>query len=75
VPLEVAFFEQDSAPTKVISVDPARITKEGAVHVPRLVRVRDLVKGTESRLVTHAVDVDPELPDGMFTSSRLEFSK
>jgi hypothetical protein len=75
LPLEVAFFEGGSAPTKVIAIDPARITKEGEVHVPRLVRVRDLVKGTESRLVTHAVEVDPELPDEMFTSSRLEFSK
>jgi hypothetical protein len=75
VPLEVAFFGEGAAPEKLISVDPTRITKEGEVHVPRLVRARDLAKGTESRLVTHAVEVDPELPDEMFSSSRLEQSK
>jgi hypothetical protein len=72
VPLEIAFYEKGEAPVKVIDVDPARITKEGEVHVPRWVRVRDLQKNRESRLVTHDVQVDPELADGMFTSSSLE---
>jgi hypothetical protein len=76
VPLEIAFFEAGAAtPRKVLSVDPARVTKEGEVHVPRLVRMRDLVKGTESRLVTHAVEVDPALPDELFTRSKLEFGR
>ena len=75
VPLEIAFFEEGAAPRKLLSVDPARITKEGDVYVPRLVRMRDLAKQTESRLVTHAVEIDPELPDEMFSSARLEFSK
>ncbi len=72
VPLEISFFEQGDAPAKVIRVDPARITKEGEVHVPRLVEVRDLQKETGSRLVTHDVRVDPELADRMFSSSALE---
>jgi hypothetical protein len=72
VPLEIAFYEKGEVPVKVIDVDPARITKEGDVHVPRWVRVRDLQKSRESRLVTHDVQVDPELADGMFTSSSLE---
>lgn len=75
VPLEIAFFEEGAEPRKLLSVDPARITKEGEVYVPRLVRMRDLAKQTESRLVTHAVEIDPELRDDTFSSSRLEFSK
>jgi hypothetical protein len=74
VPLEITFYEKDAA-RKVLSVDPARITEEGEVHVPRLVRIRDLAKETESRLVTHDVQVDPQLPDAMFTSGALELKR
>jgi Outer membrane lipoprotein-sorting protein len=72
VPLEISFYEESETPTKVIRVDAARITKEGEVYVPRLVKVRDLQKNTESRLVTHDVRVDPELADRMFSSTALE---
>ena len=43
--------------------------------MPRLVRIRDLEKQTESRLVTHAVRVDPDLSDSMFTPASLEMKK
>jgi hypothetical protein len=75
VPLEVAFFASPDAPAKVLSVDPARITREGDVYVPRLVRIRDLAKSTESRLVTHAVRIDPDLTHSMFTPTSLEMKK
>jgi hypothetical protein len=75
VPLEVAFYAKPDAPAKVMSVDPARITREGEVFVPRVVRIRDLEKQTESRLVTHAVRVDPDLSDSMFTPASLEMRK
>jgi outer membrane lipoprotein-sorting protein len=73
VPLEISFFAKDAAaPQKVLSVDPAQITKEGDVHVPRLVRIRDVAKGTESRLVTRSVQIDPDLSDSMFLPAALE---
>jgi hypothetical protein len=72
VPLEIAFYEKGGAPAKVLSVDPARITKEGSIHVPRLVRMRDLARETESRIETHAIELDPELPDALFTREALE---
>jgi hypothetical protein len=73
VPLEIAFFAKGgTAPVKVLSVDPAKITQEGGVHVPRLVRIRDVAKGTESRLVTRAVSIDPDLSDSMFLPAALE---
>jgi hypothetical protein len=72
VPLEIAFYAKGEAPSKVLSVDPARITKEGDIHVPRLVRMRDVDAGTESRLVTHAIEVDPELKDVLFSHGALE---
>jgi hypothetical protein len=72
VPLEIAFYEKGEAPSKRILVDAARITKEGEVHVPRLVVVQDLARGTESRLETLEVAVDPELPDRTFSSTALE---
>jgi Outer membrane lipoprotein-sorting protein len=72
VPLEIAFYEKGEAPAKLLSVDPARVTKEGAVHVPRLVRMRDVDRGTESRLETLAVEVDPELKDVIFSRGALD---
>jgi Outer membrane lipoprotein-sorting protein len=72
VPVEIAFYGKGEAPAKVLSVDPARITKEGAVHVPRSVRMRDVDGGTESRLETLAVEVDPELKDVIFSRGALD---
>jgi hypothetical protein len=40
--------------------------------VPRLVVVRDLADGTESRLETHAVQVDPDLADAVFSRGALD---
>jgi hypothetical protein len=75
VPLEIAFYEKGDAPRKRITVDPARITQEGGVNVPRLVTIRDLEKGTESRLVTHEIEIDPDLSDSMFLPASLEMKK
>jgi hypothetical protein len=72
VPLEIAFYAKGPEPAKVLSVDPAQITQEGGVHVPRFVRIRDVGKGTESRLVTRSVQIDPDLSDSMFLPAALE---
>jgi hypothetical protein len=72
LPLEIAFYEKGEAPVKLLSVDPAKITKEGSVHVPRVVRMRDVDRGTESRLETLAIEVDPELKDVMFSRGALD---
>ena len=75
VPLEIAFFQKGEAPRKVLTVDAGRITKEGEVHVPRLVVLRDLERKTESRLITHAVQIDPALPESLFSRGQLEVGK
>lgn len=75
VPLEIAFYGKEGAPQKLLTVDPARITREGDVYVSRLVRIRDLAKQTESRMVTHAVRIDPDLSDSMFNPTGLELRK
>jgi outer membrane lipoprotein-sorting protein len=75
VPLEIAFYAEGGTPRKRLTVDPARITKEGEVWVPRSIEIRDLERETESRIVTHAVEVDPKLPDLMFTRGALEAAR
>jgi outer membrane lipoprotein-sorting protein len=74
VPLEVIFYAKGKE-RKVLSVDPTRITKEGEVHVPRLVTMRDLERGTESRITTLDVSVDPDLKDSTFSAAALELSR
>src|SRR5262249_13962096 len=75
VPLEIDFYEKAETPRKRITVGPARITREGEVNVPRLVTIRDLEKGTESRLVTHEIEIDPDLSDSMFLPATIEAKK
>ena len=72
VPLEIAFYQKGDAPRKVLSVDPARVTQEAGIHVPRLVVMRDLERGTETRLETHAIQVDPKLPNALFSRGSLD---
>lgn len=71
IPIVIDFFETGDEPAKTLTCDPERITQEGGVHVPRLVQMEDRRRGTRSRIVTHSVEVDPELRDRDFTQSRL----
>lgn len=72
LPLEIAFYGKGEAPVKLLSVDPARVLKQGAAHVPGLVRMRDVERGTESRLETSEVELDPALEDRVFSVGALE---
>jgi hypothetical protein len=71
LPIVIDFFEAGEEPAKTLTCDPERITQEGGVHVPRLIQMEDHKRGTRSRIVTHSVEVDPELKDRDFTQSRL----
>ncbi len=71
VPLRVAFYERGDEPRKVVSADAAKLSKEGELWVPRVIRVLDRKEETETRLVVEKIEIDPELPDHLFTQSRL----
>lgn len=72
LPILIDFYEAGEEPAKTLTSDPERITLEpGGVHVPRLMEMRDQKRGTKSRIVTHSVEIDPELRDRDFTQSRL----
>ena len=71
IPIVIDFFEAGDEPAKTLTCDPERITMESGVHVPRLVQMEDRKRGTRSRIVTHSVEVDPELRDRDFSQSRL----
>jgi hypothetical protein len=71
VPLRIDFYEVEEVPRKQLSCDPDHITEESGSFVPRLVRMQDAQRGTESRLVTHSVEIDPSVPNRMFTQGQL----
>ena len=71
LPIMIDFYEAGAEPAKTLSCDPERITQERGVNVPRLVEMVDRKRGTRSRIVTHSVEIDPELRDRDFTQSRL----
>lgn len=71
IPIAIDFFEGGAEPAKRLTCDPARVTMESGVHVPRFVQMEDRKRGTRSQIVTHSVEIDPELRDRDFTQSRL----
>jgi hypothetical protein len=72
IPIVIDFYEAGAEPAKTLTADPDRITQEvGGVHVARLLEMEDRKRGTRSRIVTHSVEIDPELRDRDFTQSRL----
>lgn len=71
IPLRIDFFDGGTEAAKVLSADPEHVSLEGSVHVPRLVTMRDVQRGTESRLVTHAVEIDARISRRLFTQAEL----
>ena len=71
VPLKLELFE-DSEKRKVMTVDPAKVTREANTWIPREIVLRDFDRETESRWVVGKVEVDGNIPDRRFTQSQLE---
>ncbi len=71
VPIQIEFYERGEQPRKVVTADPSQISREGGSWMPHAIRVRDLKENTETRLSVERIEVDPELPDRLFTSSAL----
>jgi hypothetical protein len=56
---------------KELTVDPATLEQHGAIWVARGFKLRDLHEQTETVLVLGAIEIDPDLPDRLFSERML----
>ncbi|MEN8181728.1 MAG: outer membrane lipoprotein-sorting protein [Myxococcota bacterium] len=72
LPLQIEFYGEGGALQKVMRGDPASVERAGSGWVLRSVRIQDLANGTESLLVVSGIQVDVDLPDGLFSLTNLQ---
>ena len=75
VALKTELFESGHQLRKTLTVNPDDITKEGDIHVPRTLLMRDLRDKTETRLRVQAIEIDVALEDDLFDPEQLKKKK
>jgi hypothetical protein len=75
VALKTELFESGHQLRKTLTVNPDDITKEGNIHVPRTLLMRDLRDKTETRLRVQAIKTDVALDDDLFDPAQLKKKK
>lgn len=75
VPLKTEFYGSDERMLKVVTADPETIADAGRVRLARSIRVHDLKNEVETRVRVEGIEVDGELPAGLFTTRFLERGK
>ena len=75
VSLKTELFENGHQLRKTLTVDPADIKKEGDIHVPRALLMRDLRDKTETRMVIQEIKTDVPLEDDLFDPEQLKQKK
>lgn len=75
VSLKTELFEHGHQLRKTLTVDPSDIKKEGELHVPRELLMRDLRDKTETRLLVLEFKMDVPLDDELFDPKHLKQKK
>jgi len=75
VSLKTELFERGHRLRKTLSVDPGDIKKEGNIHVPHKLLMRDLRDGTETHLVVQEIKTGVSLDDALFDPEQLKEKK
>jgi hypothetical protein len=71
VVLREEFYERGNQLRKLLTADPDRITREGALHIPRLMLMQDLLEETSTELVLEKIEIDKQIPDRTFSRKEL----
>lgn len=72
IALKMELFEKGHKLRKELTIDPASISKEGNIHVPTDILMRDLRDKTETRLLVKNVSTGVELEDSLFDPEQLK---
>ncbi len=71
VPLRTEFFERGETPRKVLDADPGSLTRDGTRWLATRYRMNDHKNQTHTELVITRSEMDADLPDRLFSPSRL----
>jgi hypothetical protein len=71
VVLHTSFQGSGSRVLKELIVDFSDLEKEGQRWLPRKIRLRNLANDSETRLTLEKLELEPELPDRLFTQGEL----
>jgi len=72
VPLKIEFYAHSGDLLKVLTADPATISREGSFWVPHAVTLKDLKNETQTDAAFRKVEFDEDVPDRLFSVSHLE---
>jgi hypothetical protein len=72
LPIRVELFGKNDRIVKVVTVPPAKVTKESSGHVPRLIRMDDLLDETHTELTIEKIAIDEDIPDRIFSVKNLQ---
>ena len=70
--VKAEFFEKGEELRKVLETDPAKITAEEKLHLPRSLVMRDLRDETQTTVDIEEVELGADIPRKIFTRSELE---
>lgn len=71
VPLKIEFYGGGTEPRRVVTADPAKISKQGKGYLPSYVLARDLQSSTQTELVVEKIEVGRNVQDKHFTETAL----
>jgi outer membrane lipoprotein-sorting protein len=71
VPLRFEFYEREGKLTKLITVPPSHVVREGKRWVPMEISIEDKEAGTRSAMIVKNVELDIDIPDKRFTQQAL----
>jgi hypothetical protein len=72
VALKTDLYERGHQLRKTMSVDPASIKKEGSIHVPRKLLMRDVRDKTETQMIIRKISTNIPLEDDLFDPEQLK---
>ena len=72
VALKTDLYERGHQLRKTMNIDPATITKEGDIHVPRELLMRDVRDKTETSLIIQQIKTNIPLDDALFDPEQLK---
>ena len=72
VPLKIEFYVEGDELRKTVTARAETIAREGGIHLARSLRITDVKHGIATGLRVESIDVDPELPEALFTEAHLE---
>ncbi len=72
VALKTDLYERGHQLRKTMSVDPTSIKKEGSIHVPRKLLMRDVRDKTETQMIIRKISTNLPLEDDLFDPEQLK---